>query len=157
MRISISYASKRKEVWQWYWRTWRRKFWKTHAVVFATVATSASLAIDESVLGGWARVGLIVAIGIIPLVVFVLFPMVKFKPQIRTLEVDEAGIVTAIADRSYTLSWEEFCDFHEDGDAFVLERHNLNAFIIPSRAFQSVEAMSNFRDFVAAKVLPRAS
>lgn len=153
MSISINYASQRNEVWQWYWRTWRRSLWKTHFSIFIAVVVVASLGIFGGVPTGWTGLALVGAIGILPLAGFVLFPMLKFKPEVRTLAVDGEGIATTIGKRSATIPWAEIADVREDGDALIIQRRNLNAFIVPARAFRSAEAKLQFRDFVKAKVL----
>jgi hypothetical protein len=41
MRFEIEYASTRREVWDWYWRFWRERGWKTHALIFPAVGAAA--------------------------------------------------------------------------------------------------------------------
>jgi hypothetical protein len=100
---------------------------------------------------------LIGAIGIASLAGFVLFPMAMFKPEQRLLSVDETGIATSIGKRSATIPWNDIREVREDGNSIIIQRRNLNAFIVPSRAFETDEAKLQFRDFVCAKVLAHSS
>ena len=98
MSISISYASQRGEIWRWYWRTWRRSLWKIHCAVFAATASSASFEFFGGPPKGWPGFVLIGLIGVLPLAGFVLFPMLMFKPEVRTLTV--AGLLALCSNRA---------------------------------------------------------
>ena len=50
------------------------------------------------------------------------------------------------------IPWDEIREVREHGDSLVIQRRNLNAFIVPARAFESQEAKLQFRDFICAKV-----
>lgn len=151
MAISISYASRRDEVWQWYWRAWRQGLWRTHACVFLITASLGALALY----GGWpnnaVEWAIVLSIGLLPLAFFALFPMIKFKPHTRTLVVSESGIDTTVGKLSGTVPWEDISCVREDGGKLIIQRRNLNAFIIPERAFETSEARLEFRDFVQAR------
>jgi hypothetical protein len=41
MSFKIEYASRRGEVWNWYWRAWRERLWKTHLLTFLAVVVAA--------------------------------------------------------------------------------------------------------------------
>ena len=101
--------------------------------------------------------GIIAAIGVLPLIGLVLFPMWKFKPQVRTLRVDEYGIETEIGQLSGSVPWNDVADVREEGDNLVIQRRNLNAFIVPARAFPTDKAQSEFRDFVFEMVRANGS
>ena len=155
MTISISYASQRKEVWQWYWRMWRLRLWKTHLGVFVAVAIASSLFIFDGVPVGLNGLILVWAIAFLPLSAFVAFPMLMFKPETRTLSTSSSGIATTIGKRSGNIPWTDIIDVREDGDALVIQRRNLNAFIVPSRAFKNAAAKCEFADFVNAMILAK--
>lgn len=148
MQISISYASQRSEVWRWYWQAWWRGLWRVHLLIFVAVAISASMLIYGGLPQDILAFGVVAAIGVLPLIGLVLFPMWKFKPQERTLHVDEHGIETEIGHLSASVPWSDVANVREDGDSLVIQRRNLNAFIVPARAFPSDKAQSEFRDFV---------
>ena len=157
MTISISYASQRKEVWQWYWRMWRLRLWKTHLGVFVAVAIASSVFIFDGVPVSLSGLLLVWAIAALHLVAFVAFPMLMFKPETRTLSISSAGIATTIGKRSGNIPWTDIIDVREDGDALVIQRRNLNAFIVPSRAFKNTADKCEFADFTHAMLLANNS
>ena len=157
MTISISYASQRKEVWQWYWRMWRRRLWKTHLIVLVAVAIASSLFIFDGMPVGLNGLFLVWAIAVLPLAAFVAFPMLMFKPETRTLSISSAGIATTIGNRSGNIPWIDIIDVREDGDALMIQRRNLNAFIVPTRAFKTTADKGEFADFVNAMILAKHS
>jgi len=97
---------------------------------------------------GAPALAIVAAVSVLPLIGLALFPMWKFKPQVRTLQVDERGIDTTIGQLSASVPWNDIVDVQEDGDSLVIQRRNLNAFIVPARAFPTNEARSEFQDFV---------
>jgi YcxB-like protein len=95
---------------------------------------------------------LIIAIGLIPLIGFALWPMIKFKPQTRTLTVNESGIETSVGDKKGKVSWNEFIYFKREPGLIVLQRRNLNSFLVPSRAFKTENDEEEFQSFVSKKI-----
>ena len=95
---------------------------------------------------------MVVVTGLIPILGFVLFPLVKFKPQERTLSVDEEGLTTSIGQLSKSIPWAEIAEAKIAGDELIIQSRNLNAFIIPKRAFVTIEAQQNFANFVLDRV-----
>ncbi len=69
------------------------------------------------------------------LVLFPLWPQIRFKPQVRTLELDESGYRTSIGRINGTRRWSEIRSVHDDGDTIVITSRNGNAMLIPQRAF----------------------
>lgn len=152
MAISISYASRRDEVWRWYWQAWRRGLWRTHLLIFAAVFWAAAVAIYGGIPNRLGSFVILVLIGIVPLIGFVLFPMLKFKSQQRTLTVDNDGIETSIGSIQATIPWPEVTEVWVDGDYLVIERTNRNAFIVPARAFYDADSRVAFYEFIHSKV-----
>ena len=153
MTISISYASQREEVWQWYWRVWRRSLWKIHLGVFAAVALASSFFIFDDMPVSLKELLIVSAIAALPLAAFVAFPMLMFKPETRTLSISSSGIATTIGKRSGNIPWTDIINVREEGDALVIQRRNLNAFVIPMRAFKTTAEKSEFADFAHAMLL----
>jgi hypothetical protein len=153
MSISVQYSSTRREVWGFYRRLWQQRLWKMHLVIFLAAAISASFAIFDD----WPRNALqyltVGLLGLIPLVLLAFYPMVMFKPQMRVLTVDDEGIATTIGKRNGSVPWGEIASVgNNDDGALVIQGRNLNAFIIPTRAFDTPESRSSFEDFVRAHV-----
>ena len=152
MSQSIMYVSRRVEVMAWYWQMWRKQLWKIHLLMFATVAFLASRLIFDGAPTSLLGVLLIASIGLAPIVAMVLFPLLKFKPQKRTLSIDEQGITTTIGDISKSVPWKDIANVSVDQNNLIIQNRNLNAFIIPQRAFETDEARQGFKNFVVAHV-----
>uniref|UniRef100_UPI001A9C6827 YcxB family protein n=1 Tax=Altererythrobacter segetis TaxID=1104773 RepID=UPI001A9C6827 len=157
MSITINYASTRGEVLRWYGQMWRQRLWKTHLSMFAAFAISASLMLFGGFPGTLAGLIEVVAIGLVPVVGFALFPVLMFKPQPRTLIVGDDGIKTSIGQREGTVAWGEISSIKSDGDALIIQRKNLNSFIVPARAFETKDARMEFCNFVETRVSPKGS
>src|SRR5690242_5179477 len=94
---ALRYASTRREIWRWYWRAWARPtgLWRFHVLfgVFVALVITAS---DKSSDLDWplflVRSGVCTAcfVALLPL-----WPQIRFKPQVRTLEVDAKGFRTS--------------------------------------------------------------
>lgn len=93
---TVSYVSTRREVWRYYWRAWARPagLWVVHVLIGLMVALvrtpSGTLPLSDSFVGTW------LAATLVCMVVFPLYPLVRFKPQRRILTVDETGWTTEI-------------------------------------------------------------
>lgn len=152
MQMSISYAAQRGEVWRWYWKAWCRTLWRTHLAIFIAVSLSAVLLLDDGVPNSIAAILIAAAIGLVPLIGLIIFPMAKFKPQERMLCVNDRGIDTMIGEISAKVLWHDIAEIRDDEGYLIIRGTNGNAFIVPPRAFQSNEAKSRFRDFITSKV-----
>src|SRR5690242_18170653 len=92
----VSYASKRSEVWRWYWRAWVRPLglWRFHVGFSLLFATAWTLRDDSSDVAGF------VAAFVVSLPIFVLFsslwPQIRFKSETRILTIDPKGWTTQI-------------------------------------------------------------
>lgn len=64
-----------------------------------------------------------------------LWPQIKFKPQMRTLELDEKGYRTQIGRYDVSRLWSEIGRVEDDGETIVLTTRKGNAMLIPRRAF----------------------
>jgi membrane protein YdbS with pleckstrin-like domain len=137
MTVSLRYASRREEVWRWYWRSWRRTLWNIHLRIGLVAFALAFLVIDA----GRAptpfslAAATLVALGLIGFLV--LYPQLRFKPELRTLTADEEGLKTAIGRRRGAIPWSKIARIAEDHGYVIVESRSGNAFIIPPRAFES--------------------
>jgi hypothetical protein len=144
--IEIRYSSRRAEVWNWYWRTWLKGFWRLHLAVALVICAGAfalrgAASPEVSLLQGLAISAVVVA-------AMVLYPQLKFKPQERTLIADEDGVRTTIGRRSGSRMWSEISSISEEQGTIVLSGGKRNALIVPPRAFGSDEARTDFLNFV---------
>jgi hypothetical protein len=143
--IALTYASRRSEVWRWYWRVWREKLWMYHAYCFVFFPLMAVLLFDSQ----WppqdyrhALYGLLVAAAIVAF--FIAFPQIVFKPQVRQLAIGEDGISTTIGKKSKTFEWGSVTEVEDTPNFIMIRRTNGNAFLIPDRAFNSEQEKGDF-------------
>ena len=137
MEITLKYAATRKEVWDWYWRAWRRGLWKIHVVVFLLILYSVGSRDGHWPIADYRFVldGFLIATAVI--IAFVSFPQLMYKPQTRSLTINEDGIRTVIGPRSGKVKWAEVADIETRGEHIVITGRWGNSFLIPSRAFES--------------------
>jgi hypothetical protein len=141
--ITLRYTSARAEVWQWYWRLWRKRFWMHHAYYLVCI-----LVIAISLDGHWpprkdnVLIGLLIAAAIVA--AFIAFPQIMFKPEERTLTVSEDGITTRIGKKTGTAKWEEIATIQDLPQMTAVMSKSGNAFLIPHRAFNSENEKSDF-------------
>lgn len=79
-----------------------------------------------------------------------LVPMIQFKPQTRTLRVDEHGISTTIGAKSGVRKWSEIRSVTDEEGAIVIVGKNKNAFIVPARAFDGDVGRADFLGYTKA-------
>jgi hypothetical protein len=134
---TLRYATTRSEVWRWYWRAWARPagLWRFH-VLLGVAAALASAAVQGFARIGWSDIAVDVTVcTTICTVLLSLWPQLNFKPQVRTLEVDEAGYRTVIGRHKGERPWPEIQSIHDGGETVVLMTRQGNAMLIPRRAF----------------------
>lgn len=131
---TLKYATTRRELWRWYWRAWARPagLWRHH-VAFGAVTTVAAASAHGFAGLPAVMTGLAAVLGC--LVPFPLWPQMRFKPQMRTLELEESGYQTSIGHINGARQWSEIRSVHDDGDAVVITTHKGNAMLITRRAF----------------------
>jgi YcxB-like protein len=139
--FSLRYRSTRAEVWDWYWRVWRHRLWRTHAAIFVVVVISTLVLTMSYSAPNWA---LAVGVGVVAVAWLPMVPLIAFKSTERTLQVDEHGISTVIGKQSRTYTWNEVATIEEHAGVVVISLKNLNALIIPRRAYASDEERARF-------------
>lgn len=156
MSITVTYSSTRREVWRFYWQAWKRRFWKMHLAIFLIVLVLGSFATFGRLPRDAAELAAVSVTALIPLALMALYPMLMFKPQSRVLTVDEHGITTTIGKhKNKSVAWPEIAEVQNQGQAVVIQRRNLNAFIVPARAFRSPAEKQSFAEFVGAHAKER--
>ena len=147
MSFQIQYASTRQEVWRWFWRLWHRRLWKIHATILVLTAFLMTIPLMHGGPGSAGDAFLIAGLGILTVVWFILHPQILFKPQVRTLTIDERGISTTIGSRSGQRRWSEISEVLDHQNAIVIQVRTGNAFIVPDRAFESSAQRAAFFTF----------
>ena len=137
--FTVNYASRRSEVWRWYWRAWARPagLWRVHlllgfscAFVFTLLRNPKSFHIGVFLVA--AAIYTLSFIVLLPL-----WPQIRFKSAVRSLSVDAEGLTTSIGKISGSRRWTEVQSVEEKDGTVVITGKNQNAFMVPSRAFAS--------------------
>lgn len=143
MEITLTYHSSRAEVMRLYCRLWKVGLWKIHLVIFLFGGLCMG-----AFLNGWVgpkeRLLFSMLGGAFLLASFVAFPLIAFKSQRRVIVVSEAGLTTTIGEKSGAMRWDEVKSIERAGPCTYILRKNLNAFIIPDRAFNSIDNAKEF-------------
>jgi hypothetical protein len=150
--LEVQYTSKRSEVWSWYWRSWREWIWKVHAVLFFALTISFFVLV-----GGPSHPlsGILVSNGLAvgALAFMAIYPQLRFKPERRSLVLNDNGLSTKIGRKTGSRSWREIKSVAEEMGYVVITAKNRNAFIIPPRAFDGSEERDNFLAFAHAALV----
>ncbi len=144
MAITIRYASTRTEIWRYHWRMWRQQLWKAHIFVFGIVTVLTYCALPAHRLSWIAAI----ALGGAVIAFFMVYPLLRFKPEMRELTISEERIRTSIGLRRANISWNDIAALDAQDDALVIRRSNLNGLIVPARAFATPEEQAAFEAFV---------
>ena len=143
MNYILRYQSSRAEIWRWYWRGWRSRFWQWHVLIAAAIA----LPLADSLAGPInARSYLVCFLGAFPLVVllFSAWPQLRFKQQERTLQVGPEGWSTQIGGQSGSRPWSGVASVYEANGSVVISSTTGNALIVPLQAFATPALMHQF-------------
>ena len=143
---TIRHSSSRREVWRWYWRAWAepRGLWRYHALLALLLAVAHAEARGLSRFSPTAFLITFVVVMLGCMVLFSLWPQMRFKPTERTLSVSPAGWNTQIGKLSAARSWNDVREIIEEGGTIVVVGTNQNALIIPSRAFTDEDNRGRF-------------
>jgi YcxB-like protein len=141
MDYTLSYRSTRGDVWRWYWRMWRRKFWVVHLLLSAFI-----VAVMFQITRGPLFPLLILLILCFVAIVVVLssVPQILFKSATRTLVVSESGWVTTIGSKSGARRWNEIGTIEENATHVILTTNSGSAMLIPRTAFATEEQAQHF-------------
>ncbi len=142
--VTIEYASRRGEIWTWYWRAWRQRLWRSHLAIFAIFAVPAYLLMSYPARPSLSTLAGPLAVGAIPILLLVLYPQFRFKPQARTISLGTSGITTTVGRKSGRISWKNIRSVTNERGYVVVEGSSGNAFIIPPRAFDTPAAQASF-------------
>lgn len=140
---TIRYSSSRAELWQWYWRTWRKSLWRIHAaaaIILGFVLSGSHLDVVHLTL--WLAYTLLS----FPMVVaaFAAFPQLKFKSQERILQAGQEGWASQIGRMSGSRMWSEVASIDDEAGTVVIRGINGNALVVPARAFISNKQRQQF-------------
>lgn len=141
---TLTYRSSRLEVWRLYWRSWRKKLWRLHALFAAApaglfITHSAPLAHKLLQWGyGWLAMFPLVVLG------FSSWPQIRFKRSERWLAVGPSGWSSRIGNLAGSKSWNEVASVELGEGCVLLVSMGGNALIVPARAFADAALMMQF-------------
>jgi YcxB-like protein len=149
--VTVTYDVTRREVATWYWRLWKKTLWKFHAALLVTSIALVVLKADH-----WPPLvidivrGIAVAVAVIAFAIA--FPQIVFKRGMRTLNFDKNGVRTKIGKKSGSVSWRKIASITDSEGTIVISRKNLNAFLVPQRAFHSEQERASVLSAIRALV-----
>ena len=116
MSYTLRYTSKRREVWAWYWRSWRSGLWRFHLTIFAWVVAIA-LKFGQAPLTA-ENLTIAAAMGFLCVAWMPLVPMIMFKSQERTLEIGDERVSTSSARKPENGAGRKFPPLRSATDTF---------------------------------------
>ncbi|HEY9130663.1 MAG TPA: hypothetical protein VIM98_02805 [Dyella sp.] len=156
----LRYRSSRAEVWRWYWRSWKRKFWKLHALWAVVMVWPLSRMLFPIASPAPMLLSLLISMTLV-VCVMACVPQVLFKRGERLLKVDAHGWYSEIGNASGSRSWREVASIQGSGGTVAIVGTNGHAMIVPRRAFSDAVHQERFLSHVLAwhaaagvKVLP---
>ena len=148
MRHTVEYASSRDEVWRAYWRSWAKPagLWRVHSAVALGIAAASELILHGSEWRLWRLAVTAAVAGLACIVLFPLWPQLRFKSATRVLTIDKGGFKTTISARSAERSWQEVAAVEDTGQEILIVVKTGNAMVVPRRAFSDSAARRRFLD-----------
>jgi hypothetical protein len=143
---TVNYASRRSEIWRWYWRAWKRPagLWRNHvifglafALLFTVVLRPGPFSLSYFLTAALVGTGTC-------LILLPLWPQLRFKSALRTLTISAEGVVTAVGSISGSRPWKDIRSIEESNGTIVITSINMNALIVPERAFSNINERKQF-------------
>lgn len=142
----IRYKVSRSDIWHAYWNTWR------HGVrlnILRLFIFGCAFLVAEAWLRGplaapawrFAGAGVIAFLAILFLAVY---PLLRFKPDERTLTISPTGIATTIGKRSGDVPWSKIARIAPAGGRIYIIGRSGNSFAVPRDAFGSDAQRTEF-------------
>ena len=145
--MTVQYSSSRRDVASWYWYSLRHNPKHFAAWLVSLLAIGVFVFLSERQSGSTSSlraIGISLIWVLVCAALFALYPQLRFKPQVRTLTITPDAISTTINARSKTYPWSDVASVLERGDHVYIGFRNVNAFVVPARAFASPESQKEF-------------
>jgi hypothetical protein len=143
--MEIQYKAERSDVRQAYWRTWRSiRMNVLRALIFGSVFIMASAQASAVASTPFGRLGVATLAAVLALVLLSVYPMLRFKPDERTLRISPEGIRTTIGARSGEIPWRKVARIEPAERCTFIVGKDGNSFTIPHRAFASEGVRAEF-------------
>ena len=143
MSYSLHYRAERSEIWHWYWRAVRQRFWPVHVFLGLLLAFHIAKARYIHLSAGQYA---LTFVWVLPLVTacFAVVPQLFFKPSERLLEITPDGWSTTIGRKSGSMPWSKVRSVEEINGALVITSPKGNALIVPRRALPDASSWGRF-------------
>ena len=143
---TVTYASRRSEIWRWYWRAWKRPagLWRYHVLLGLMSAFFFAVLLEPGPFRLDYFLAVTVLVTVACVVFFPLWPQLRFKSAVRTLTISAEGLVTAVGKVSGSRLWKEIHSIDESDGGIVITGINKNAFVVPERAFANRSQRQTF-------------
>jgi hypothetical protein len=137
--VTVRYSLRRGDVWNAYWFTWRSGWTlKISQLVIASCAFFVALSwLAPRGSASYGAIATSVAIALLSILWLPLYPLLRFKPQVRTLSIGPPGIVTSIGTLSKEVPWSAVGRLESSDERFYIIARSGNALVIPAQAFVS--------------------
>ncbi|WP_143109218.1 hypothetical protein [Dyella sp. OK004] len=140
---SLRYRSGRMEVWRWYWRVWRAKYWWWH-LLSAAAAFGMIVALSGTKLGPSKLLVGFLLTALILITLMAAWPQVMFKSKERILDVGPEGWSTQIGRKSGSRSWGQVASIESAFGLIAIVSTSGNSILVPERAFSDRAAKEAF-------------
>ena len=145
--MTIQYSSSPREIAMWYWYSLRHNRRHLRAWILSLLAVGVVVFLSERQSGTTSTpkaIGISIVAAIALALFFAVYPQLRFKPEVRTLTISPERISTTINSRSKSYPWSEVASVIEEPDHIYIRFTNVNAFVVPFRAFSSLESREEF-------------
>jgi hypothetical protein len=142
----VQYRLSRQDVWRVYWHVWRHS-WKMKLMqlfLFLLTLVSARSWLGEVPVPPWAQTLAAVAIASLVVAAMPLLPLLRFKPEERTLRIDPAGLATSIGRLSGNIAWTDIARITSERQCLYIVGRSGNSFAIPDAAFATDSHRAEF-------------
>ncbi len=144
--LTVEYDLTRRDVWGWRWRAMRRPLgpWIVHLLIAAGVFEFALLCLSFGRGLDLGDVVLSLLVAGAALALFLYVPVARFKPQVRTLRIDAAGIQIVCDGKRRFKSWGQVVAVLDAAGQIYIVCSRMNAIIVPREAFRTPSRRREF-------------
>lgn len=167
--LTVEYDLTRRDVWGWRWTAMRRPIgtWIVHLLGAAAVFEFMLLCLTMG--RGFTLAGVVASLAAagVVLIVWIGLPIVRFRPQARSLRIDRAGIQIVVDGVRRFKSWGQVAAILDRNGPIYFVNPRMNAIIVPVAAFSGPDRRQAFLRQVrcfhaahhreAAQVKPRSA
>jgi len=149
MQITLTYQSSRADAMRQYLRLWTSTLWRFH-LMFVISTMVVVWFVSDLWVKGHDRLLVAAVAGLLFLLFLLAFPMLVFRPEVRTLEADAQGLRTRIGAQGGSLAWRDVQAVEERPEGVNIVNRNLHAFLVPRSAIGDDAQVKRFVEALQA-------